>query len=275
MSATIQEAIELLERKDNEVPMLTMEWFAERIKQAAKNDEHFSIVLIGHRGAGKTAFALHLGKEVYGTYEESLKHLFFPEQIGDLAKYVIRSLKHGYVIPYIIIDDAGNRFQKYNTPDEFVKKFFKLVNLMRGAVGCVAYTDVAMIHKYLRDTSEYRIKVSRIPNTEPKMSQARIYLVDFNIKLEDYVKAIGGIQFETYYPIYPEYKKTRQSITLREWEEFLEMIEGGYEELANSSHGEISNVVEFAKLVRSCGISARTENIRKLWAELKVRMGHV
>jgi hypothetical protein len=266
MSATIGGLISVLKQEKREVPRITIQRLAEMIRKAAREDEHMSIVLIGKRGSGKTAFSLHLGKEVYGSYEEALKNLYLPTMIKDLSRRVISTLQEDKVIPMVIMDDAGNSFMKYGGTTREVRHWFRLVNLMRGAIACVVYTDVASIHKYLRSTSNYRGLVRvKFEEEEKKWSLVRLYEVRFNVFLDESVKPIAEIKYETRYPdhIYAKYKRMRNQITLDEWKVFAE------EELADGN-AEPSTVTqeEFCNLARRYRIKAEDRKLRALYKHI-------
>ena len=124
------------------------------VRSALRRQDFVSCFVIGPQGSGKTTYAMLVLHEVYGDWDEVLKHLYFDprEALPELKE----ALQTGRRIPLMVFDDAGLHLSKYlissNREGFHLARLINgLVNLIRTLTAGVVYTSPDMdILKELR-----------------------------------------------------------------------------------------------------------------------------
>ena len=134
------------------------------IKRAFKNNYHISIIISGKRGQGKTTLLAHILAMVYGSkwrpnYKEALKYILFDPKEALLV--IIEHLKKAEPLIAIGMDDAGTWISKWSQ-ERAKTRFLEFTNLFRQVLGASLFTDVASIHKYIRQLADLRIHVHKM-----------------------------------------------------------------------------------------------------------------
>ena len=148
-----------------EQKIFTINDLVDLIKRAFKNNYHISIIISGKRGQGKTTLLAHILAMVYSkskwhpNYNEALKYILFDPKEALLL--IIEHLKDGKPLIAIGMDDAGTWISKWSQ-ERAKTKFLEFTNLFRQVLGASLYTDVASIHKYIRQLADLRIHVHKM-----------------------------------------------------------------------------------------------------------------
>jgi len=155
------------------------------IKRAYSQYGFVSAFIYGSQGEGKTTYAMHVLRYVYGDWENALRYVFMD------TKPLILTLKEahdrGERIPAVLIDDAGKSLIKYSWGERGSIAFATLYNLMRSVCSGVLFTSVEAtdIIKFVRDKVQFRVHVRRV---SPEESVAVGYKVSYSPLLEPYVR---------------------------------------------------------------------------------------
>ena len=112
----------------------------DMIKRLYEHNGFISIMGIGYMGVGKTSYALHVAKEVYGGWEHALDYLFFDVDPALDLIYKLAFDEDGKRIPLIIFDDAGLWLSRLEWWREDIKRFIELYNVIRSLFSAVIYT---------------------------------------------------------------------------------------------------------------------------------------
>lgn len=224
--------------------VFTLDDLVKEIVQGMKRDTTVDILVDGHKGVGKTTFALMLAwrvfRKVYGAksdpWQKALDNLFF--RPTTFLTYVASAVARGERIPVAILDDAGAWLGKWIMNAE-KEAFFNAYDLSRTVFGGLIFTNVASIAKYIRSTVTYRIRIDPLDmdkryaiaeyvdgrnkeilhysllNPRIKWSQARIYETWFDLKYEPRFKRKAVFYFPVLLPnnIYKAYIEKRQRYT--------------------------------------------------------------
>lgn len=116
MEQALQEADKQLSQLQAQLPFLQFyprpvylniekSYLVRRLHWAARTGGFVGIILYGGEGSGKTATALRLLFNVYGSWSKALSMLFFRWQ--DLREVLDRASDLGYRIPAVLWDDMG------------------------------------------------------------------------------------------------------------------------------------------------------------------------
>jgi len=116
MEQALKEADEKLSQYQSKIPLLQFSprpvylnieesYLVRRLHWAAITGGFVGIILYGGEGSGKTATALRLLFNVYGSWSKALSMLFFRWQ--DLRDVLDQAAELGYRIPCVLWDDMG------------------------------------------------------------------------------------------------------------------------------------------------------------------------
>jgi len=147
-----------------------------RIKEAIKTNGYEQAFLIGPQGMGKTTYAMLVAKEIYGSWDKALDHLFFDPT--DAFRRMTIALDTMERLKLVIFDDAGFYFSKYMFMIEGGAKLASVINwifnVIRTVCAGVIFTSVSEdILKELRKKS-WVIGEPRTPAGERKNSPRRV-----------------------------------------------------------------------------------------------------
>ncbi len=111
------------------------------IERAYKREGFISALIFGPQGMGKTSYALHVAKEVYGSWHEALDHLFFnPNEAIDKLFSALEEEKR---LKLIIMDDAGLWLGKGRWWQEDKLEFAEFFDIIRTVCSAVIFTTPA------------------------------------------------------------------------------------------------------------------------------------
>jgi DNA polymerase III delta prime subunit len=108
------------------------------IQRAYEREGFISALVFGTQGVGKTSYALHVAKEIYGDWKKALDHLFFNPV--DAIDCLDRALEKGYRIPLIIMDDAGLWLGKSQWWEDGKVEFAEFFDIIRSICSSVIFT---------------------------------------------------------------------------------------------------------------------------------------
>jgi len=112
---------------------------ARSIKEAYEKDELVDAVIWGSKGYGKSVYSLLILYEVYGSWPEALKHLWFnPEP---LRKRILYNLENDIRVPLEVIDDASMHLSKRSWNEWKIKRFGNAYNAIREVCGGFLFTS--------------------------------------------------------------------------------------------------------------------------------------
>ncbi|RLF07893.1 MAG: hypothetical protein DRJ69_06700, partial [Thermoprotei archaeon] len=130
----------------------------EYIKRAYEFRGIVTAYVYGDMGTGKTSYALHVAREVYGSWEEALNHLLFDPLPA--LRLLEKALEEDRRIPLIILDDAGFWLSKLEWWKEETVAFMQFYNLARTVVaGIIFTTPQDDLPSALRKKVSFRISV--------------------------------------------------------------------------------------------------------------------
>ena len=156
-----------------------------------------SFFVYGYQGVGKTTYALKVLKEVYGSWDLALKHLYFRLEplMTDLSRY----FAEGKRIPAVVVDDAFIALPKYRWMQDAELWFFEFFNLARTTVAGIIFTSIESVDiaKFVRDKIRYRIHVIRFGDK----AVARGYEVVMYPSLEKGVRLVFEDRFSLSLPV--------------------------------------------------------------------------
>ena len=157
---------ELKEDKEHEI--FTINDLVKLIEDSFRNEYHVSIIISGKRGHGKTTLLAHILAMVYGTkskpdYMKALNYIIFDPKEALLL--IIDHVSKGIPLISIGMDDAGTWLSKWSQ-ERSKTRFLEFSNLFRQVLGASLFTDVASIHKYVRQLADIRIHVKKLASNE-------------------------------------------------------------------------------------------------------------
>lgn len=239
----------ILSETDIEHDIFTINDLVQLIVSAFRNNQHIGIVISGKRGAGKTTLLSHILALTYGSkwrpdYDKALKYILFDP--SDALSLVINSIKNGEMLIAIGFDDAGTWLSKW-IQNKAKIRFLELSNLFRQVLGASIFTDVASIHKYIKQVADIIIHVRKITYREREYykkhlfeydtrlaeifskiewSEARIYESTIDVLGRNWLKKKAVMLYPLMLPkrFMKEYNKKRLEYTLKLAEKTLEEI---------------------------------------------------
>ncbi len=197
------------------------------IEEAHRNEGFVSAFVYGPQGIGKTSYCLHVAADVYGSWKEALRHLYFdPTNAIDAMLERIEVLERGETeerIKTAIMDDAGVWLSKSSWWEESKQEFGELFDLIRSACSCVIFNSPGdNIVGRIANEIMFRIKVTKISaemhetlrgmgyKVDPKRHRvAVIYSHNLTPMFRSYVKKVAYDVFPVHYPVHEEYKRIR------------------------------------------------------------------
>lgn len=144
--------------------------FVQKIKQAYYNRGFTDgfIESSGRKGVGKTSLCLIIGKQVYGTYEQALDHLYFTPKLAleSLRALMKDSKKTGNPVkrvPYIIIDDATMSLNKSRWWLPGIQDFAEFYGIIRSCCASVIFSGPSLrLPESISCDIEFKIIVKHI-----------------------------------------------------------------------------------------------------------------
>lgn len=204
---------------------------AELIKKAQKHNDAMIAYVYGDIGAGKTSYALHVAKDVLGSWNNVLDYLFFsPREAIEVMEEAIYNDER---LPIIIMDDAGLWLDKLTwwMPDKVA--FMKFFNLIRSVTSGVIFTTPSEeLPKQILKKCKLRVKVRPmtiddvkkfgLKNTRQLMSVATIYRRVLLPNFYEFFKKTDYEVYPTHYPdpIYQKYEEMRKEAVKEYFEEW-------------------------------------------------------
>lgn len=154
---------------------------AKLIEKAYESNGFISALIFGSQGIGKTSYALHVAKDVYGSWQKALNYLFFDPKEA-IAK-MHEALEHGEKIKLIIMDDAGlwlGRSQWWKREKVEFAEFFDIIRSVASAV--IFTTPADNLLSRLSHEIKLRIKISYIDSE----LYSQLKRAGYNIDIENY-----------------------------------------------------------------------------------------
>lgn len=218
-------------------------YLADLIHNMIKHDSIVTVYVYGDMGVGKTSYALWVAREVLGSWDSVLKHLFFrPEEV---IREVIKAVNQDRKLPIIIMDDAGTWLDRMTWWEREKVSFMKFFNLIRSVAHAVIFTtpseelpkqitNKCFIRVNVRRTSYEELaniygdtsalsKIAGENGVKPLFSLAVGYVIKTLPSFMHQVKKEFYDAFPTHYPdsVFRKYEKMRKKavgMLLREWE---------------------------------------------------------
>jgi hypothetical protein len=149
------------------------------ITKAYTSEGFISALIFGPQGIGKTSYALHVAKEIYGSWRKALEHLFFnPKEAIDKLYSALEQEKR---IPLIIMDDAGLWLGKSQWWKKEKIEFAEFFDIIRTVCSAVIFTTPAdNLISRLSHEIQLRIKVSPIDSELYSQLKRQGYNIDVN-----------------------------------------------------------------------------------------------
>jgi len=217
-----------------------MLYLAELIKRAYRNNGVITAYVYGEFGFGKTSYALWTAYEVYGNWDEALKHLYFkPDEAIEALGEVIKSGKR---VPLIIMDDAGLWLDRLTWYEESKIRFMELFNLIRSvAAGVIFTTPSEELPKQILNKAFYRIKIQlSSPDEDEYAAMAAELAKSFGLKpyvskavgyrlrtLPNFFKIVKKTYIDyypTHYPILDKYERKRREALAYYYQKLREAV---------------------------------------------------
>ena len=139
-----------------------MTFFLTRLVQQAYEREGFiSALIFGSQGIGKTSYALHVARQVYGNWRKALNHLFFNPK--EAIEYLDKALDRSERIPLIIMDDAGLWLGKSQWWKREKVEFAEFFDIIRTVCSSIIFTTPSdNLMSRISHEIMLRIKISAI-----------------------------------------------------------------------------------------------------------------
>ena len=136
-------------------------FLTQLIRHVHKREGFISALIFGSQGIGKTSYALHVAKEVYGDWSSALDCLFFDPSLA--IDHLDKALNRGERIPLIIMDDAGLWLGKSQWWKREKIEFAEFFDIIRTVCSAVIFTTPAdNLISRLSHEINLRIKISAI-----------------------------------------------------------------------------------------------------------------
>lgn len=138
-----------------------MSFLVQLIRHVHKREGFISALIFGSQGIGKTSYALHVAKEVYGDWSSALDCLFFDPSLA--IDHLDKALNRGERIPLIIMDDAGLWLGKSQWWKKEKVEFAEFFDIIRTVCSPVIFTTPSdNLLSRLSHEIQLRIKISPI-----------------------------------------------------------------------------------------------------------------
>jgi len=265
---------------------------ADLIKAALRREGVVTTYVYGDFGYGKTSYALWTAYEVYGDWEEVLKHLFFDPL--DAVKVMERAVRRGERIPVMIMDDAGLWLDKLTWWEEDKVAFMQFFNLIRSVAAGVIFTVPSEdLPKAIRRKCLFRVNTRPISREEalglagnPRLlekvygkakregvpgSPLALATVYKRKTLPSFMEIVFKTHYDLYplhYPIYSEYNRKRHEAlkqAFARWKERLAAKKkpetegrGNMKRLAKTLLEKGLSKAEAAKILVAAGVPRST-----------------
>jgi hypothetical protein len=212
---------------------------------------HYGVVsayVYGDFGAGKTSYALWTAYNVFGDWQQVLKHVFFrPEDAVDAMKRAIRS---GRRLKLVVMDDAGLWLGRLTWWEEDKIAFMNFFNLIRSVSSGIIFTTPSQeLPKQILRKCAFRVSVRPASREEI----VRTFGEGGYKELEERVKAFGldplfsvavGYRLKTlpsfiemvkkefydyypmHYPVMKEYERLRRRALEHYFSKWEELVKG-------------------------------------------------
>jgi len=150
------------------------------IENAYSRESFISALIFGSQGIGKTSYALHVAKEVYGSWHKALDCLFFNPK-GAIDRLFL-ALEQDERLKLIIMDDAGLWLGKSQWWKRDKLEFAEFFDIIRSVCSAVIFTTPAdNLLSRLSHEIQLRIKVSPIDSELYSQLKRQGYNIDVDI----------------------------------------------------------------------------------------------
>jgi len=193
-------------------------YIADKIVYAYENYDSLFLYVVGRVGAGKTSFALHILREIYGSWN-ILNYVFF-----DIRKFMEKAYKKiskSSRYKAIVLDDAGATLNALRFREQEMMNIIEIFNFMRTICSGIIFTtpDVYDVLKRIRVKAMF---IAQIFPISREKSLARIYETRYSAGYDKYYrKFLKEIEFPRHYPIHREYIKKRNNFIKKRMKELL------------------------------------------------------
>ena len=199
-------------------------FIVNKIREAYNDYNCIFCYIIGNLGSGKTSFALHVSKELLGSWDRVLDHLYF--SLDDFLMCIRDLVLRGERVKVIILDDAGSSIPATMWREKEAREISALINLARTYVSSILFTtpDFYDILKRVRVKINYLIETRKI---EERRSLARVYQYKYSTGWDKYYrKLVKEIQYPRYYPddVFRRYNKMRREFIRKLVERLLPQL---------------------------------------------------
>lgn len=174
--------------------------------------EFVSAIIYGPLGVGKTSYAAHVLREVYGGWFEAQQFtVFTPLEYIDLVTPFVES---GERVKCIVFDDAGYWLSKLSAMEKTTKTFTQFYNLIRETAAAILFTTPTDdIPSNILKKVNLRVIVER--HRDGVHSIAKIYRNTLNPLLKQYIQPIAVDIYPTELPdhYYRKYMERKLNVT--------------------------------------------------------------
>ena len=219
-----------------------MLYLARLIREAYRSNGVVTAYVYGDFGYGKTSYALWVSYQVYGNWEDALRHLVFKPE--DALSIIGDAIDSGRRVPLIVMDDAGLWLDKLTWWERPKVRFMELFNLIRSVTAGIIFTTPSReLPQQLVNKLFYRVRVEPLyrPETVPGVEQVAEYARSLGLK--PYVSKAMGYKlktlpqffnlikkqfvdyYPTHYPVFREYEEKRRKALKYYYSKVIEALE--------------------------------------------------
>ena len=192
------------------------------IERAYEREGFISALIFGSQGIGKTSYALHVAKDVYGDWDTALDHLFFDPK--DAIKRIYSAFSKRERVKVIILDDAGLWLGKSQWWKKEKLEFAEFFDIIRTVCSAVIFTTPAdNLLSRLSHEIKLRIKIGPISSDLYEHIKragfsvdvdchrvAKIYRFSLSPLFQPIIKKHAYDIFPLHYPVKEAYDKKRR-----------------------------------------------------------------
>ncbi len=163
-------------------------YFTPIIKRLHKQYGFISILIYGPQGSGKTTLAIKIMRDLYGSYDRALNHLFFDLQnFVSTLEYYFNNKQRALAVT---LDDAALELHRQQYRQNITTLFEKIYNLARTVSTCFIFTTIHVddILRGLRNKFMYRVSMQRI---NYKLALGKIYHFTITPQLQPIIRLVA------------------------------------------------------------------------------------